>query len=215
MKAIRVLIFDDNNDRRDSLSMLIMASNGMELTGAHPDCSNVVNVVSKAQPDVVLMDIEMPGINGIAATGLIKMAFPDVAVLIQTVFEDPDRIFESITAGASGYLVKSTPAEKIIEAIKEVNAGGSSLSPAVAAKVLAYFRPANSPTPVIKEYNLSDRELEVLNHLVKGLSYKIIADKMSISYHTVNTHIRKIYEKLQVHSAGEAVSKAMQHRLVG
>lgn len=214
MKTIRVLIFDDNNDRRDSLSMLIRVSDGMELAGAHADCSDVVNVVSGARPDVVLMDIEMPGINGIAATGLIKKVFPDVAVLIQTVFEDPDRIFESIAAGASGYLVKSTPAEKIIEAIKEVNAGGSSLSPAVAAKVLAYFRPANSPTPVIKEYNLSDRELEVLNHLVKGLSYKIIADKMSISYHTVNTHIRKIYEKLQAHSAGEAVSKAMQHRLV-
>lgn len=214
MKLIRVLIFDDNNDRRDSLSMLVAATDGLELAGAHSDCMNAVQVATETMPDVILMDIEMPGINGIAATALIKKAIPQINILIQTVFENPERIFEAITSGASGYLLKSSSAAKIIEAIHEVNSGGSSLSPVIAAKVLAFFKPGQLSPAVHENYNLSERELDVLNHLVKGLSYKLIADKLNISYHTVNTHIRKIYEKLQVHSAGEAVAKAIRHRLV-
>jgi DNA-binding NarL/FixJ family response regulator len=213
MNAIRVLVFDDNNDRRDSLGMLIRATGELELAGTYSDCMNALEVVAESSPHVILMDIEMPGINGITATAIIKKQFPHVNILIQTVFEDPDRIFDSITAGASGYILKSSSNEKIIEAIKEVNSGGSTLSPAVAAKVLTFFKTVKTPKTNVNDYKLSEREQDVLNLLVKGLSYKLIADNLAISYNTVNTHIRKIYEKLQVHSAGEAVAKAISNKI--
>lgn len=215
MRPIRVLIFDDNNDRRDSLAMLVASTGELELAGNYPDCRNALEAVGKEMPDVILMDIGMPGINGISATALIKKNFPDVHILIQTVFEDTEKIFRAITAGASGYLLKSSPAEKIVEAILEIHRGGSFLSPAVATKVLDHYRTAPAHSSNGSALNsLSDREREVLNLLVEGMSYKLIAGKLDISYFTVNTHIRKIYEKLQVHSSGEAVAKALQQGMV-
>jgi DNA-binding NarL/FixJ family response regulator len=210
---IRVLIFDDNSDRRDSLSMLILTTPDLELAGACPDCSNVIEDVSRTSPDVILMDIGMPGVNGIEATHKIKSAFPQIKILIQTVFEDENNIFEAIRSGASGYLLKKSQASKIIESIQEAHQGGAPMTPWIANKVLDFFRSV-SPKENRTDYGLSKRELEVLEFLVKGMSYKMIGDSMSITYNTVNSHMKKIYDKLHVHSVGEAVSKAIQEKIV-
>jgi len=182
----------------------------MELTGALADANNIIEDLSKAEPNVILMDIEMPGISGIEATRLIKSAFPNIIVLMQTVFEDEDKVFDSIIAGASGYLLKKTSPEKIIESIREAASGGSPMTPIIAAKVLQFFQ-QNQPK---NEYSLTEREKSILGLLVEGLSYKMIAAQENISYHTVNSHIRKIYEKLHVHSLGEAISKALKEKLI-
>lgn len=207
---IRVAIFDDNKDRRESLRYLIDMQENMACCGDFCDCARVVEDVQDVQPDVVLMDIEMPNVNGIEGTRLIKSAFPAIVVLMQTVYEDDESLFESIKAGASGYLLKKATPEKIIEAIQDSLEGGAPMSPIMANKVLRFFKEQNSP----KDYALTDREKKILSLLVEGLSYKMIADREQISFHTVNSHVRKIYEKLHVHSLGEAVSKALRERLL-
>lgn len=212
---IKVLIFDDNADRRDSLSMLILTNAGLELAGAYPDCSNVIADVERAKPDVVLMDIGMPGMDGITATRLIKSRFPEVRILIQTVFEDEDKIYQAIISGASGYILKNSPSGKVLEAISDAFTGGAPMSARIATKVLEFFRNTNPETTEAKaDYGLSKRELEVLELLVKGNSYKMIADAMEISYNTVNSHMKKIYDKLHVNSSGEAISKAIQEKII-
>jgi DNA-binding NarL/FixJ family response regulator len=210
---IRTIIFDDNADRRDSLGMLIQATAGLELCGSFADANSALKDVEASKPDVVLMDIGMPGTSGIDAARIIRSTFPDVHIIMQTVFDDQERIFEAIKAGASGYILKSTPPQRILEAIHDANEGGSPFTPSIAARVINFFReqvPADNP-----DYGLSDREKEVLTFLVEGMSYKMIATSMNISYNTVNSHIKKIYDKLHVHSVGEAVSKAIQQKIVG
>jgi DNA-binding NarL/FixJ family response regulator len=213
---IRVQIFDDNESRRDSLEMLICSADGMELAGSSPNCLNAVEDVDKANPDVILMDIEMPGIDGIQATGVIKKKFPDKHIIIQTVFDDSKRVFDAIKAGATGYILKSTPAVKILESIQDANEGGSPMTPAIAGKVLEYFRDVEKvrENEAHENYMLSKRELEVLSNLVNGKSYKMVANELGIAYHTVNSHVKKIYEKLHVHSVAEAVNKAIRDKLV-
>ena len=207
----RVIIFDDSKDRRDSLRYLLEMYDDMECVGLFDDCTDVLTNVGDTNPDVVLMDIEMPGVNGIEGVKKIKQKFPSVQVLMQTVYEDDDNLFESIKAGASGYLLKKSDPEKIIGAIREVVQGGAPLSPNMALKVLKFFQ----ATPVTNnQYALTEREKNVLGLLVDGLSYKMIADKEKISFHTVNAHVRKIYEKLHVHSLAEAVSKALKEKLL-
>jgi DNA-binding NarL/FixJ family response regulator len=209
--ATRVIIFDDSKDRRDSLRYLLEMYDDMECVGLFDDCTDVLTNVGDNNPDVVLMDIEMPGVNGIEGVKKIKQKFPSVQVLMQTVYEDDDNLFESIKAGASGYLLKKSDPEKIIGAIREVVQGGAPLSPNMALKVLKFFQ----ATPVTNnQYALTEREKNVLGLLVDGLSYKMIADKENISFHTVNAHVRKIYEKLHVHSLAEAVSKALKEKLL-
>jgi two-component system nitrate/nitrite response regulator NarL len=209
--ATRVIIFDDSKDRRDSLRYLLEMYDDMECVGLFEDCVRVLENVEESKPNVVLMDIEMPGVNGIDGVRKIKQKFPDVLVLMQTVYEDDDNLFESIKAGASGYLLKKSDPEKIIGAIREVVQGGAPLSPNMALKVLKYFQ----ARPIANnQYALTDREKNVLGLLVDGLSYKMIADKEHISFHTVNAHVRKIYEKLHVHSLAEAVSKALKENLL-
>jgi len=209
--ATRVIIFDDSKDRRDSLRYLLEMYDDMECAGLFEDCKRVLENVEETKPDVVLMDIEMPGVNGIDGVKKIKQKYPNVLVLMQTVYEDDDNLFESIKAGASGYLLKKSDPEKIIGAIREVLQGGAPLSPNMALKVLKYFQAA----PVSSnQYALTEREKNVLGLLVDGLSYKMIADKEHISFHTVNAHVRKIYEKLHVHSLAEAVSKALKENLL-
>ncbi len=209
--TIRVAIFDDNKDRRESLKYLVEMQDDMECCGIFDDCSNVVNDIAAADPQIVLMDIEMPKVNGIEGVKLIKTNFPDVFVLMQTVYEDDENLFESIKAGASGYLLKKATPEKIIEAIHEVMSGGAPMSPTMANKVLRFFQ---SQGAAQNDYSLTDREKNILALLVDGLSYKMIADRENISFHTVNSHVRKIYEKLHVHSLGEAVSKALREKLL-
>jgi len=160
-----------------------------------------------------VMDIQMPGMNGIDGVRTIRARYPEARVLMQTVFDDEDKVFDAICAGASGYILKTASALEMMQAIRDVHAGGAPMTPAIAMKVLARFR-ANETETSTEQFGLSDREKEVLTQLVKGRSYKMIADELGISYHTVDSHMRKIYEKLHVRSNAEAVSKAVSKRLV-
>lgn len=207
---IRVIIFDDNSERRESLRYLIGMFPDFTFEGAFQDCSNAIQNVLETNPDVILMDIQMPNVDGIEGVRLIKSFRPEINIIMQTIFEDDDNVFESIKAGACGYILKKASPEKIAEAIRDAAAGGSPMTPSVANKILRYFQ----QNKISNHYDLTSREREMLGHLIEGLSYKMIADKCGISFHTVNSHLRKIYEKLHVHSSGEAVSKAIREKLV-
>lgn len=211
-KPIRLLIFEDNDDMRDSLSILFKGTPGIVFTGAFPDVTRAVNDVEACQPEVILMDIDLPGVNGIEAVWQIKQAFPAIHILMLTVFDDNDRIFQSICAGASGYILKRTPPAKIIESIFETAAGGGSLTSSIARKVLDMFPHFNASKKETE--TLTQRERDVLALLVKGHSYKMAAAELGITLETVRSHIKKIYEKLHVHSSGEAIAIALRNRLV-
>jgi DNA-binding NarL/FixJ family response regulator len=208
---VSIVIFDDNPGRRESLRMLLESRENFIVTGEFPDCSNVKAEIEKLRPDVVLMDIQMPQVDGIEGVRIIKEFFPDVHVIMQTVFEDDEKIFDAMRFGASGYILKKTDPQQIIVAIEDVLNGGSPMTPSIATRVIHFFRKQNDKRP--EQYGLSDREAEILQYLVDGLSYKMIADKVNISYNTVNSHIKKIYDKLQVHSVSEAVSKAIRNNI--
>jgi DNA-binding NarL/FixJ family response regulator len=200
---------------RQILSSLVESSDDYQLVGAYPNAMEVLSIIKKQKPDVVLMDLQMPGLSGIEATRLIKTQFPQVLVLVQTNFDDNERVFAAICMGASGYILKSTPAEKILEAIADTYNGGSPMSPHIARKVLMMLSGQNQTLQINEEYKpLSEREKEVLGYLTAGMSYKMIADVCGISYGTVNSHLKKIYEKLHVHSATEAVQKALLQKIV-
>lgn len=209
---IKVAVFDDNKARRELLEMLLNSTAGMECTGAFEDCRNVIKNIMQNIPDVVLMDIDMPHVNGIEGLQLIRKQFPQVKILMQTVFEDDDKIFAAICAGADGYILKKTPPAKLIDAITEVVSGGAPMTPTVARQVLQLFNNRNKKSAT--DFNLTDREHEILSMLVQGLSYKMIADKCNVSYSTVNSHITHIYEKLHVKSGTEAVAKAIEQKIV-
>ncbi len=214
--GLRIAIFDDNKNIRESISMLLNIVPEFEMVGSFPHVLDCIEDVKGCMPDVVLMDIEMPGMTGIEAVRRIKKEFPQVQVLMQTVFEDDDRVFDSICAGASGYILKNFLNTKLIDSIRELQFGGSPMSPSIARKVLTkmqqipeHVRPGGAP-----DYHLTAREKEVLACIVNGLAYKMIADQLNISYETVRSHVKKIYEKLHVASLTEAVSKAMKERIV-
>ena len=213
---LRIAIFDDNKNIRESITLLLKTVPGFEVVGSFSHVLDCVEDVKECKPDIVLMDIEMPGMTGIEAVKSIKKEFPHIQVLMQTVFEDDDRVFDSICAGASGYILKNYLNTKLIESIMELQYGGSPMSPSVARKVLnkmqqipQHVRPEESP-----DYQLTPREKEVLTCLVNGQSYKMIAADLHISYETVRSHVKKIYEKLHVASLTEVVAKAINQRLV-
>lgn len=210
---IRVLIYEDNKGRQDALQLLLVHTPDMECVGIYENCAHAVDEVLQACPDVVLMDIDMPKVNGIEGLRLIRQHAPDVLVIMQTVFENEEKIFEAIRNGAHGYILKKTPSQRLIEGIREAVEGGAPMTPAVARKVLEMYhkQPATARQDT---FSLSSRELEILSMLVKGMSYKMIAGAAGISWHTVNGHFKKIYEKLHVNSATEAVKKAMDHKLI-
>jgi DNA-binding NarL/FixJ family response regulator len=210
---IRVVIFEDNKMLRESLRQLIDDAEGMTCAGAYANANNLIFQLEVAKPDVVLMDIGMPGTSGIEAVRLIAARFPNLRIMMQTVFEENDKIFAAICAGASGYMLKQTLPLKMIEAIRETFHGGSPMTPSVAEKVLAMFRVQNSGKPT-EFIELSKREKEILQLLVNGKSYKAVATACFISIDTVNTHVRHIYEKLHVHSKSEAVAKAINQKLI-
>ncbi len=212
MNDIKAAVFDDNKPRRDLLQLLINSSDGLICTGAYNDCREVIRKISSAVPDVILMDIDMPYVNGIEGLKLVRKEFPGIKILMQTVFEDDEKIFSAIVGGADGYILKKTPPAKLIDAILEVMQGGAPMTPSVARQVLLLFNNKHSQIPK-KDFNLTEREQEILNYLVQGLSYKMIAAKCNISYPTVNTHISHIYEKLHVNSGTEAVAKAMEQNI--
>ena len=210
---IRVALFEDNKKLRESLEQLINSAEDMICSGAFADANKLIHSMQLAGPDVVMMDINMPGISGIEGVRMIREKFPNVHILMQTVFDDNDKIFAAICAGASGYMLKKTTPQKMIEAIRETYQGGAPMTPSVAVKVLQMFRLQNKGEK--NEFiDLSEREKEILDLLVKGKSYKAIAGICFISIDTVSTHVRHIYEKLHVHSKSEAVAKAIFQKLV-
>lgn len=216
---IRVIAFDDNKDLRDMFRMLVDAQPDMVCVAVHADLDQMMRDIDAAKPDVIVMDIQMPGMNGIDGVKAIRARYPEARIMMQTVFEDEDKVFDAIRVGASGYLLKTASAEEMMKAIRDVYAGGSPITPAIAYKVLELFRvnaatDRNTTGPVSNGAGLSDREKSVLTLLVKGRSYKMIADDLGISYHTVDSHMRHIYEKLHVGSGTEAVSRAIRDGLV-
>lgn len=213
---LRIAIFDDNKNIRESIGMLLTTENSFEVVGSFSHVLDCIEDIAGCKPDVVLMDIEMPGMTGIEAVIKIKKEFPHIQVLMQTVFEDDDRVFDSICAGASGYILKNFLNTRLVDSIKELQFGGSPMSPSVARKVLnkmqsvaSIIKPEEAP-----DYNLTPREKEVLTCLVNGLSYKMIGAELTISYETVRSHVKKIYEKLHVASLTEVVAKAINQRIV-
>jgi len=208
-----VIIFEDSQSLRISLFHLIDGSDGFRCVGAYEDCLNLMENIAKDKPDVVLMDIQMPGISGIEAVSMLKEKYPDLKILMQTIFEDEAKIFQSILAGASGYILKNTSPARILEFIKETYEGGAPMSPSVATKVLKMMVQQSSSAKQ-SSFDLSGREKEILSFLVEGMSYKMIADTCFISVETVNVHIKNIYKKLHVHSKSEAVAKAIKGRIV-
>lgn len=204
---IRVFVYDDNIGRQDALKMLLENTDDMILVGVNKNCDTIEEDIQAFQPQVILMDIDMPGTNGIDGLTRIKKSKLDVSVIMLTVFEDEDKIIACIQNGASGYFLKRTPPHKLLEGIREVLDGGAPMTPTVAAKVLKQF---TKPIDKAEAYqnSLTQKECQVLDLLTTGHSYKMISDALDISYHTVNSHIKKIYEKLQVHSATEAIAKS-------
>ncbi|MEZ0610190.1 response regulator [Fibrella sp. WM1] len=203
--AIRVAIYEDNRPLRDALGTLIADTDGLTIVGAYGDCLQANDNTYRHQPDVILMDIDMPGRDGIQAVQSLRREFPTVEVLMLTVFDDDDRVFRALCAGASGYLLKQTPPDDILDAIEQVYAGGAPMTPSIARKVIQTF-PARATLSADLD-QLTSRESQVLHYLAQGLSYKLVADELGISIETVRTHIKRIYEKLHVHSVTEAVSK--------
>ena len=204
---IKVAIFEDNPLLRDSLFQLINGSEGFVCTGAFGDCSDLMRKVESANPDVILMDIDLPGMNGIEAVGKINQSHPEIMVIMQTVFNDNERIFQSITAGASGYLLKNTSPARILESIREAATGGAPMTPSIAHKILEVFRGKKPALPTKEQSQLNDRQQEILDCIFNGMSYKLIAEKLFISVDTVRYHVKNIYEILHVHSRDELISR--------
>ena len=211
MNRIKVIIFDDNDSLRDSVAMLLKESGEFTLVGAYADCLDVTNNIRNTKPDVVIMDIDMPRVNGIEAVKVIRNNFPTVQVLMFTVFDDDEKVFAAIKAGAGGYILKNADPKNLLHAISEVYNGGAPMTPGIARKVLLQFQ--DMLPDENKDYHLSHREKEVLALLVDGHPYKMIGSKLNITYDTVRAHMKKIYEKLHVASMTEAVAKAINQKL--
>lgn len=209
---INVAVFEDNLLLREQLVELLNSAEGISVCGSWENCVQIKKIMDFYQPDIVLMDIDMPVCNGLEGLKYIVKNNADVPVVMLTVFEDDKHVFESICIGSKGYLLKKTAPQKIIEAITETLEGGSPMSPSIARKVVKAF--SISQQVAAEDYKLTKREKDILQSLVDGNSYKMIAHELGISINTVRQYIRSIYEKLQVHSMNEAVSKAIKQRIV-
>ena len=207
-----ILIYEDNNNLRESLCNLITFSRDLVLLGNFPRADDVSEQVPALKPDVILMDIDMPGTNGIEAVRQIRMFDTQAQIIMLTIFDDNKHVLDAICAGASGYLLKKHISERLGEAITQVRQGEAPMSPGIARMVIESMQ--QHTKPLANDYHLTPREKEILGNLSKGKSYKMIAADFFISIDTVRTHIKNIYEKLQVHSQVEAVSKAVNERLV-
>lgn len=209
---IKVCLYEDNKQLRDTLCLLIDGAEGFKLVASFAHCMNVVDDYKKHLPDVIMMDIDMPGMTGVE--GLVKLRSAgqtDVKLLMLTVFDDNENVFEAVKNGANGYILKKTPPSQLLQYIRDAFEGGAPMTSSIARQVLTMF------TEVYKQksdsYNLSERERDVLKYLVKGYSYKMIADELFISIDTVRSHIKKIYEKMHVNSKTEAVALAFRNNL--
>ncbi|NWF90228.1 MAG: response regulator transcription factor [Ignavibacteriaceae bacterium] len=211
---INVIVVEDNKTIREGLAILINGTEGFKCVGAFGDCESFLKDFELLDADVVLMDIGLPGINGIEGVKRAKQTNPDISILMLTVYEESEVVYDALCAGAYGYLVKKTPPSRLIEAIREVYEGGSPMSSRIARQVITSFQNYNVPNKINSQYNLSSREKEVLHHLAEGSNYQEIADVLFISVDTIRHHIRNVYKKLQVHSQSEAVAKAIRKKLI-
>jgi len=209
--AVSIVIFEDNDQLRDSLVSLLELTQQYEVLAARPDCSEVKELVESLCPDVVLMDIDMPGMDGIEAVRQIRQVDKNVQVIMLTVFDDNGHVYDALSAGANGYLLKKYISDKLVHSIQEVLAGGAPMSPAIARMIINNMQQAAMPA---NNYQLTNREKEILQSLSSGNSFKMIAAELTLSIDTVRTHIKHIYDKLHVHSQVEAVRKALQEGLV-
>lgn len=209
MESISLVLFEDNDRLRESLVFLLNNTEGFTVLADYNNCNDAASAVRVYKPDVVLMDIDMPGKTGIEGVRMVKEAMPLTAVIMFTVFEDEDKLFECLCAGANGYMLKKTPPGKLFEAIQEVRDGGAPMSPPIARKVLNSFKHIKTT-----QYNLTARELDVLQLLIKGYSSKLIASELKISFDTARSHLKNIYTKLHVNCGKEAISKALIERIL-
>lgn len=217
-QKLRVIIFDDNKNVRESVKLLLSTTETMEIVDSFENYENLLKDIASTKPDVVIMDIDMPGVNGIEGVTKLRVKYPVLPVLMLTGFEDDEKVFNSICAGANGYVLKNASMESLISQIEEVHQGGAPMTPVIARKVLNKFSKIHPPSKPASEddiLQLSSREYDVLNLLVKGKSYKMIASELNVSYETVHSHIKKLYQKLQVNSVGEAVSKTLTKNILG
>ncbi|MBN9381555.1 MAG: response regulator transcription factor [Chitinophagaceae bacterium] len=207
--ALRIIIFEDNDKLRESLVFLLKNTGDYEVAGDYNNCVDAGNITRVYEPDVVLMDIDMPEVTGIKGVRMVKEARPDTAVIMFTVFEDDEKLFQSLCAGANGYLLKKISPSRLFDAIHEVMEGGAPMSPAIARKVLGSFRQGRT-----NQYSITARELEVLTMLTKGYSTKMIASDLNISFETARSHLKNIYTKLHVNCGKEAISKALKEHII-
>jgi len=211
-QVIKVSIIEDRREIRDGLAMLINGTEGFDCTGSYRSMEDALPRIGSALPDVVLCDIGLPGMSGIEGMRILKERHPDLLLLMLTVYDDDERIFDALCAGACGYLLKKTPPVKLLEGLREAVDGGSPMSPEVARRVIALFRDIRPPERA--DYELTPHETRLLKLLVEGHNYKTAALELNVSINTISFHMRHIYEKLQVHSKSEAVAKALRDRLV-
>lgn len=211
--TVKIVIYEDNANLRESLKSLLSLTDAYEVAASFPDCSDIVNQVRSIKPGVLLMDIDMPGINGIEAVKKVREFDKEVQIIMLTVFDDNTHVFEAIYAGANGYLLKKYVSDKLLSAISEVLEGGAPMSPSIARMIIGNLHQPVQQVPE-NNYQLTAREKETLQLLSQGNSFKMIAAELGISIDTVRTHIKRIYDKLHVRSQIEAVSKAINEKLV-
>jgi DNA-binding NarL/FixJ family response regulator len=210
---VRVAIVEDQRDIREGLRFLIDGTPGYVCAGAFPAVEPALTAVSPAVADIVLMDLGLPGMSGLEGIALLKARHPELRLIALTVYEDTDRIFEALCAGASGYLLKKTPPARLLECLQDAMQGGAPMSPEVAARVIALFREFRAPAPP-PDHDLTPHEVRLLALLAEGHSYKTAATVLGNSVNTIAFHMKSIYTKLQVHSKSEAVAKALRNRIV-
>ena len=211
---IKVIVVEDNNTIREGLKILIDGTEGYTCIGNFSDCESMLKNLENLNPNVLLMDIGLPGMNGIEGIREAKAILHDLTILVLTVYEENDLIFDALCAGACGYLVKKTPPSKLLDAIQEAYKGGAPMSSHIARKVIDFFQQKKQASPAQQSNILTPREKEILSGLVDGNSFKAIADSLFISIETVRFHFRNIYKKLHVHSQSEAVAKAIKEGLI-
>lgn len=209
---IKVLLYDDNEALRQSIETLLQEETDMDLTAAFPNAETVETDIEQLVPDVILMDIDMPGVNGVEAVNRIRKKSKELPIIMLTVFDDNENIFRAICAGASGYLLKQNALQEVAGAIKNVMTGGAPMTGTVAKKVLQMIPAAKNADE--NKVHLTPKEISILNLMVQGYSYKMIAAELKNSHDTIRFHIKNIYDKLHVHSATQAVSKAIKDKLV-
>ena len=209
--SIKIAIVEDQREIREGLAQLINATPGYRCTGAYPSMEETLEKLPNNLPDLLLSDIGLPGIDGIRGVRLLKERHPELLILMLTVYDNNERIFDALCAGASGYLLKKTPWVKVVELLKEAVDGGSPMSPEVARRVIDLFREIKPPKEA--EHELTPHELRLLRMLVEGHSYKTAAAELHVSVNTIKFHLRHIYDKLQVHTKSEAVAKALRQGL--